>query len=82
MEIIVFTQSGCVFCDKQKKWMDAHKINYFEKDILQSEENYKEFLNHKPLGVPYTIIDKDGVFQKFSGFTSKLKKKLQDQNLS
>ncbi|MGY0431649.1 glutaredoxin family protein [Bacillus rugosus] len=53
--IIVFTAANCIFCKKQKEWLDKHSFEYLEKKV-EVEKHKRELLERKVLGVPFTII--------------------------
>ncbi|GED04403.1 MULTISPECIES: glutaredoxin family protein [Bacillus subtilis group] len=57
--IIVFTAASCIFCKKQKEWLDEHSIDYLEKKV-EVEKHKQELLERKVLGVPYTVIIFEG----------------------
>jgi glutaredoxin len=39
MEIIVYSKSGCPFCDKAKDWFNTHQFSYTE--ILMDDEEQR-----------------------------------------
>ncbi|MEC2277229.1 glutaredoxin family protein [Bacillus velezensis] len=58
-KVVVYTKDGCIFCDKQKRWLAAHSISYKEKNV-ENNEYRQELAGKKVTGVPYTILILNG----------------------
>lgn len=56
-KVIVYTANGCIYCKRQKEWLTKNKIEFEEKDVSTNDIYKLELLEHKVLGVPYTIIE-------------------------
>lgn len=67
VEVIFYTGNGCSFCQLQKEWFEKQGISYLEKN-LEDREIYKEFLNFKVKGIPYTIIKTSEKEHRVVGF--------------
>ncbi|WP_416656041.1 glutaredoxin family protein [Bacillus amyloliquefaciens] len=58
-KVVVYTKDGCIFCDKQKRWLAANSISYKEKNV-DNNEYRQELAGKKVTGVPYTILILNG----------------------
>ena len=45
LKIVVYTMKGCPFCDDFKKMLDEEKIEYFDRDIEEYEEEYESYMD-------------------------------------
>lgn len=45
LTIVVYTMKGCPFCDDFKKMLDEEKIEYFDRDIEEYEEEYESYMD-------------------------------------
>lgn len=72
MEIIVFSAKGCIFCDRQKDFMEEKGLKFEEIDVSADEEGFKEFLELGGTGTPLTVVKQNGgVVSKILGFNEK-----------
>jgi glutaredoxin 3 len=62
-DIIIYTKSGCIYCDKTKKLLESLDLIYHEIVLNQNEENYEtkknelfNLYNHRSF--PIIIINK------------------------
>ncbi|MGE1115678.1 glutaredoxin family protein [Priestia megaterium] len=53
LEIVIFTQEGCIHCKRQKEWFSQNNIDYREKRINKSD---LMFSKRKITGTPYTVV--------------------------
>lgn len=70
MKITVYTTTTCPYCDMLKKHLKDHGQEFDLKLIDQDDEARKEMEGESGgfLGVPFTIIEKDGQKTKIIGF--------------
>ena len=66
----------CTTCQKAKKWLDANKIKYEERDISQKNPNQKELKEwYKKSGLPLKrFFNTSGLKYKELGLKDKLPK--------
>ena len=78
-EVILYSRDFCFDCQKMKKFLDKHQIQYELRDIKKNPA-YREELEKKTgkLGVPYFILDGKWEigYEKGIGFTEAYAKKL------
>lgn len=69
MEIIVYSQSHCGYCVKQKEFLIENRIEFEERDINQNKEYFDEFKSLGGFGTPFTVKKENGeIVSKISGF--------------
>lgn len=69
MRVTVYTMQHCGYCTKQKTFLKENGIDFIEKDIHSSKENYDEFVKLGGLGTPLTIIsESENIISKIAGF--------------
>ena len=58
MEILIYTTSGCFYCDQAKKLCERANVNYQTKEIGVdiSKEDFTKLYPHV-IGSPFIIID-------------------------
>ena len=70
MNITVYTTSTCPFCNMLTTYLNDKNIEFTEKRVDEDKEAAKEMMSASGgfLGVPFTIIEKDGNRQNIIGF--------------
>ncbi len=69
MDVIVYSQEACGFCQKQKAFFERQGIDFIEKDIKKSKENMDEFLAIEGQGTPHTVIkENEKIITTITGF--------------
>lgn len=67
--ITIYSTATCGFCKMLKSYLDQHKITYNEKHADQDPAIAQELYDKSgQLGVPFTIIEKDGKEEAVLGF--------------
>ena len=67
--ITIYTTSTCGFCKMLKSYLDQHEISYSEKRADEDQKLAQELYEKSgQLGVPFTIIEKDGKQEAVLGF--------------
>lgn len=67
--ITIYSTATCGFCRMLKSYLQSKGIAYIEKHADQDPSLAQELYDKSgQLGVPFTIIEKDGVEQKILGF--------------
>ncbi|WP_176554508.1 glutaredoxin family protein [Bacillus sp. Marseille-P3800] len=74
MNIVIYTRTGCKYCDYLKKFMTDLGRKYTEKNISDHYIYAEEFQAERVHGVPLTIIDG----MKYVGFSSEIKSLLKN----
>ena len=70
--ITIYSTATCGFCRMLKSYLDQHKIAYNEKHADQDPKIAQELYDKSgQLGVPFTIIEKDGKEEAVLGFDRK-----------
>ncbi len=70
MKITIYTTATCPYCEMLMKYLDEKGLTYEKKLVDEDTEAKGEMMKLSDgfLGVPYTVIDKDGVVSKVIGF--------------
>lgn len=70
MNVVVYTTSTCPFCKMLLSYLSEKGISFSEKRVDDDREAEKEMITHSGgfLGVPFTVIEKDGNTQNVIGF--------------
>jgi len=70
MNITIYSTTTCPYCKMLKKYLDEKKIAYTEKVVDQDDAAKEEMMKESGgfLGVPFTVIVKDGKKDKVIGF--------------
>jgi len=70
MEIIIYSTATCPYCKMLKEYLDEKNIKYQEKHVDQDDVAKEEMMKESGgfLGVPFTVITKDGENQTVVGF--------------
>ena len=70
MKVTVYSTATCPYCKMLKKYFDENNINYVEKLIDQDDMAREEMSKASGgfLGVPFTIVEKDGKQETIIGF--------------
>lgn len=67
--ITIYTTATCGFCRMQKSYLQSKGIEYKEKKADEDPSLAQELYQQSgQLGVPFTIIEKDGQTEKILGF--------------
>lgn len=72
MQITVYTQPNCIYCENLVSFLEEKKVNYKEINIHKSIEVYEEFSQLGGRATPY-IIKKinNKIVSKIIGFNKK-----------
>lgn len=70
MDVTIYSTTTCPYCKMLKEYLDQKGIEYKEKLVDQDDAAREEMVNISGgfLGVPYTVIKKDGKEEKIVGF--------------
>jgi len=70
MKITIYSTTTCPYCKMLKSYLEEKNIEYLDKIVDQDDAAREEMMNISGgfLGVPYTVIEKDGVQEKIVGF--------------
>ncbi|QQS39148.1 glutaredoxin family protein [Candidatus Woesebacteria bacterium] len=70
MTVTVYSTMTCPYCKMLMDYLDEKQIHYTKKLVDQDEDAKNEMANISGgfLGVPYTVVDKDGLVEKVVGF--------------
>lgn len=70
MNVIVYTTTTCPYCGMLKEYLEENNIDYQEKVVDQDDAAREEMMEKSGgfLGVPYTVVEKDGQEEKIVGF--------------
>ncbi|WP_112179762.1 glutaredoxin family protein [Paraliobacillus zengyii] len=72
MEVIVYSADSCIYCKKQRDFLERQGIDFVEKDIRKSKDSLNEFKELEGKGTPLTIIKEDDeIVTKITGFNHK-----------
>ena len=57
-KVEIYTSPTCHFCKDLKEFLEGHKIEYLEYDVVADEEKRKELTERsQQLGVPVLFVD-------------------------
>lgn len=70
MEITVYTTTTCPYCMQLKEYLEGKGVEFTEKLVDQDDAAREEMTQRSGgfLGVPYTVIKKEGGEEKVIGF--------------
>ncbi len=70
MNVTIYSTTTCPYCKMLKSYLDEKGVKYTEKLVDQDESAREEMTSISGgfLGVPYTVIEKDGKKEKIVGF--------------
>lgn len=70
MQIVIYSTTTCPYCKMLKDYLDAKNIPYTEKmvDTDSAARDEMAAVSGGFLGVPYTVITKDGSKEGIIGF--------------
>lgn len=70
MNVTVYSTTTCPYCNMLKDYLDEHDVPYQEKLVDQDEEARKKMLAQSGgfLGVPFTVVEKNGQEETVLGF--------------
>lgn len=70
MNITVYSTTTCPYCNMLKSYLKEKSVAYTEKLVDQDDAARKEMIAASGgfLGVPFTVVDKDGQKSKIIGF--------------
>lgn len=73
MTITIYSTSICAFCKAEAGWLESKKIDFTKKVVDEDPAAMAEFMevNEGNIGVPFTVIEKDGQTIKIAGFDQK-----------
>lgn len=54
--VLLYSSTGCKYCNKAKEFLKAHNISYEEFDINNSERGKEDFAKLGGIGVPIMIV--------------------------
>lgn len=70
-DVVIYTQPGCGYCDRAKRWLDEHGFSYVECDIRFDSGRAAEFRRFGATGTPYVVTSRGGRVRHLrNGFTS------------
>ena len=59
--VVVYTQPGCLFCDKVKTFLRERGVAFVEKDVMADEQAFAELEAKGFFATPVTVIDGQAV---------------------
>ncbi len=59
--VVVYTQPGCLFCDRVKELLRELNVPFEEKDVALDDQAMRELLEMGFLTVPVTLVDGEAV---------------------
>jgi thioredoxin reductase (NADPH) len=59
--VVIYTQPGCLFCDKVKTFLRERGVAFAEKDVIADEQAFDELEAKGFFATPVTVIDGDAV---------------------
>lgn len=70
MNVTVYSTTTCPYCKMLKEYLGENNISFTEKIVDQDDAAREEMMAKSGgfLGVPYTVIEKDGKEEKVVGF--------------
>jgi glutaredoxin len=70
VDVVIYSTTTCPYCKMLKSYLEEKGIKYKEKLVDQNDAAREEMVNISGgfLGVPYTVIKKDGKEEKIVGF--------------
>ncbi len=69
MKITIYSTEFCGYCKLLKQYLDEKKIQYQEVDVSTDKRAQEEMVKKSgQMGVPVTIIEKDGKEEVLVGF--------------
>lgn len=70
MQITIYTTTSCPYCKMLEDYLKSKNITYIEKIVDQDNAAQEEMMRESDgfLGVPFTVITKDGKKEKIIGF--------------
>jgi glutaredoxin 3 len=73
MEITIYSTTTCPYCKMLMKYLDEKEIKYTKKLVDQDDEARDKMVEISGgfLGVPYTVVEKNGKIEKIIGFDKK-----------
>jgi glutaredoxin 3 len=69
-QVTIYSTTTCPYCKMLKEYLEEKSITYTEKLVDQDDEARKEMMGKSGgyLGVPFTVIEKDGIEASIVGF--------------
>lgn len=58
-KIVLFTTTACPHCANARDYLQAHGLDFEEKNVREDMEARKELIDKRILGVPTFFIDED-----------------------
>ena len=70
MQVTLYSTTTCPYCKMLKNYLDERRISYTEKLVDQDESAREEMMSKSDgyLGVPFTVIVRDGQEMVVMGF--------------
>jgi len=56
-EVIVYSTTGCPYCERVKAFLKEHRIEYEERNVATNKEYFDQLRERKIFGLPATLID-------------------------
>lgn len=68
--ITIYSTSDCAICRALMQWLDSKSIDYTKVIVDQVDGGIQDLMKVSggAIGVPFTVIDRDGQVTKVSGF--------------
>ena len=68
-KITIYSTPICGYCRLLKEFLNQHQVNYKDIDVSMDEKAQEEMVTKsKQMGVPVTVIEKDGQEEILVGF--------------
>ena len=61
-EVVLFTQSGCRFCNLEKTWLSQHAVDFKERNITDDPSALEDLEQILAFSTPVALIDGEVVF--------------------
>ena len=73
MSVTIYSTTTCPYCKMLKDYLGENKITYEEKFVDQDDVAREEMMENSGgfLGVPFTVVEKDGNKTTVIGFNKK-----------
>ena len=62
MKVTIYSTTTCPYCNMLKDYLKGHNISFIEKLVDQDDNAKNQMMNDSGgfLGVPFTIVEKEG----------------------
>lgn len=70
MNVTVYSTTTCPYCKMLKEYLSEKGVDFTEKIVDQDDAAREEMMQKSGgfLGVPYTVVEKEGAEEKIVGF--------------